>query len=63
MKTTKINWICDTCGTKYGKWYQPGAVAPKMHCATYHMDKCDICGAKNVPVTEVRDYGYLVKIE
>lgn len=56
-------WVCDTCGTKHGKWYQPGAIAPKMHCATYHIGKCDICGVKNVPVTEPRDYGHLVKIE
>lgn len=63
MKNKKINWVCDTCGIKYGKWYQPGATAPKMHCATYHMDVCDVCNNSNVPVTEPRDYGYLVEIE
>lgn len=63
MKKQTINWICDACGIKYGRWYQPGAVGPKAHCATYHMGQCDSCGTKDVAVTEPRDYGYLVEIE
>lgn len=63
MKNNTIEWVCDTCGIKYGKWYQPGAIAPKLHCATFHMDTCDVCGSSNIPVTEPRDYGYLVEIK
>ena len=56
----KFNWVCDTCGTKYGRWHQKGKyLGPPHHCATYHMGKCDVCGAVNVPVTEPRDYGNL----
>jgi hypothetical protein len=54
------NWICDTCGVKYGSWYQPGGLAPKHHCATCHMGTCEVCGKKEVPVTEPRDYGHLI---
>jgi len=56
-----INWVCNDCGGKYGKWYQPGAIVPKQHCATYHFDTCDVCGTSDVAVTEPRDFGYLLK--
>ena len=59
-KSRVVNWVCNTCGVKYGRWYQPGAIAPKTHCATYHTGDCELCGTKNVPVTELRDFGYLV---
>jgi hypothetical protein len=29
--------------------------------ATYHIDTCQCCGAKNVPCTEPRDHGHFVK--
>lgn len=63
MKNKQINWVCNDCGSKYGKWYQPGGIPPKAHCATYHLDACDVCGASNVAVTEPRDFGYLVEIK
>ena len=44
MKSKKqrkqIDWVCNDCGSKYGKWYQPGVTAPEIHCATYHLDTC-----------------------
>ena len=63
MKNKQIDWVCNNCGVKYGKWYQPKAVAPEVHYASYHMNTCDICNTKNIPVTEPRDFGYLVEIE
>lgn len=67
MKSKKqrkqIDWVCNDCGSKYGKWYQPGVTAPETHCATYHLDTCDVCGTSDVAVTEPRDFGYLVGIE
>jgi len=60
-KTKVVDWICDPCGLKHGKWYQPGAAPPKHHCATYHVGTCDLCGKHNTPVTEPRDYGYLMR--
>ena len=57
-----VEWVCTDCGTKYGKWYQGGKYSgPEHHCATYHYNSCDVCGANNVPVTEPRDFGYLIK--
>ena len=55
-----IDFICDECGTKYGRWYQPGAIAPERHCATYHMGTCDLCGTEDVALTEPRDFGHLI---
>jgi len=59
MKSKQIDWVCNDCGSKYGKWYQPGGTAPKVHYATYHLNTCDVCGATDVKVAEPRDYGYL----
>lgn len=61
MKTAYPTWICDECGVRWGHWYQPQTVAPKLHCATYHYGECDLCGCKDTPVTEPRDYGHLIK--
>ena len=55
-----VAWVCDSCGTKHGNWYQDGQyTGPRHHCATYHYGSCDVCGANDVPVTEPRDFGYL----
>jgi hypothetical protein len=54
-------WVCDPCGTRYGQWYQPGTIGPKVHYATYHMGTCDVCKSTQVPVTEPRDYGHLIE--
>jgi hypothetical protein len=62
-KIKKIDWVCNDCGVKYGRWYQPGARAPEISYSTYHLDICDVCGTSDVPVTEPRDFGYLVEIE
>jgi hypothetical protein len=54
-------WICHKCGVKHGGWYENGFYkGPETHCATYHVGNCDICNAKEVSVTEPRDYGYLL---
>jgi hypothetical protein len=59
-KSKYPKWICNDCGTKYGSWYQPGAVPPKSHMYTSHVGNCNVCGLKDVVVTEPRDYGYLI---
>lgn len=61
MTTKKYpDWICNTCGIAYGKWYVDGNYAgPKHHCATFHIGTCDCCGKTPIPVTEPRDYGHL----
>ena len=33
----------------------PGGVS------TFHYGDCDVCGQVEVPVTETRDYGYLIR--
>lgn len=43
-------WVCRPCGDKHGK--------REMGVATFHTDKCDICG-KVTSVTEPRDFGHL----
>lgn len=63
MAKTKVrypDWICDDCGMRYGNWYQPGVVHPANHYATYHIGECECCHAKEIPVTEPRDYGHLI---
>ena len=60
MNTEEIDWVCDSCGIKYGKWYQANARAPKTHYATYHTGTCDVCKTEGDPVTEPRDFGYLI---
>ena len=44
-------WICHPCGTDHG-YHEAGV-------ATWHIGVCDICGTKNVRVTEPRDFGHL----
>lgn len=61
MKAEYPTWICDDCGVRWGAWYQAGAVAPRLHCATYHYGTCNLCGTKETPVTEPRDYGHLIE--
>ena len=55
-----VAWVCNTCGEKYGKWYQDGEyIGPSSHYSTMHYDTCDMCGKHDVSCTEPRDYGYL----
>ena len=65
-KDRTINWVCNSCGMKYGKWYQgdgpDGYIGPSNHCATYHLGVCDVCKTKDVAVTEPRDFGQLVGV-
>lgn len=54
-------WVCSSCGERYGLWWQGGNyTGPSRHDATFHVDECRVC-KKNVPCTEPRDFGYLVK--
>lgn len=53
-------WVCHDCGVRHGRWYRDGIyVGPSPRVATYHLDTCDCCGAKETPCTEPRDYGGL----
>ena len=63
MKAKYPDWVCNSCGTKYGKWYQSGKyTGPSRHCATYHIGTCEVCNATDVSVTEPRDYGGLIQV-
>lgn len=63
-KNKQIDWVCNDCGTKYGVWHQRDQYSgPSSHCATYHINTCDVCGTPDVAVTEPRDFGYLVDWE
>lgn len=54
-------WVCHVCGEMFGTWWEAGQYwGPTKHCATYHVDDCQVCG-KHVPCTEPRDFGYLRK--
>lgn len=62
MSEKFIDWVCHDCGINYGKWYTQGVYkGPSQWMATYHKGTCEICGKNDVSVTEVRDYGGLVK--
>lgn len=43
--------VCSDCGSKYG--------VHSVGCSSIWMDKCDVCDEKK-PVTEARDYAYLI---
>ena len=45
-------WVCSSCGIK-----ARGRPMASWHVATFHVDKCDVCG-ETKDVTEPRDYGY-----
>lgn len=53
-KLQNAQWVCNKCGKLYGEF-------PKGHVATLHYNTCDVCGEKDVEVTESRDYGYFYK--
>jgi uncharacterized membrane protein len=58
---TQPDWSCNTCGEKWGRWWENETyTGPTPHFATYHIGKCDICGETKA-VTEARDFGYLRK--
>lgn len=44
-------YICHECGVRFCKGIT-------KRSATYHIGRCQCCGAQEVPVTEPRDYGY-----
>jgi hypothetical protein len=54
-------WICEECGIKHGRWFPKDGtyIGPSPLCATYHVDRCDMCNKDGVMVTEPRDFGYL----
>lgn len=46
------DWICRPCGEQLGR-------VPRVSLiSTYHIGHCDYCGAKDVAVTEPRDFLY-----
>jgi hypothetical protein len=49
-----IEWVCASCGEKYGRHYH------RESC--WHVGKCDICGTVT-GVTEPRDYGIKTKMQ
>jgi len=48
------DWVCLTCGEKFGRGMPDG------HVATWHIDKCGICN-QEVEVTEPRDFCHMKK--
>lgn len=55
-------WVCGPCGRMYGLWYENGTyIGPDSHIATWHIGgTCGVCKQKTIPVTEARDFGYLI---
>lgn len=51
-KLNSADQVCNDCGTKYGKY--------SVGCSSRWEGTCDVCGETKA-VTEVRDYGYLIK--
>lgn len=47
----KARWVCADCGQEYGRH--------RCALSTWHVAKCDVC-KKKVPVTETRDFDYLL---
>jgi hypothetical protein len=45
--------VCRDCGSRYGKY--------SVGCSSCWEGTCDVCEKENVPVTEVRDCGYLTR--
>ena len=45
------SWICRPCGIEHGH-REPGI-------ATWHVNTCNLCGSREVLVTEPRDFGHL----
>lgn len=56
------DWVCDSCGHKYGIYFQPDIFDDnrKKSVSTYHKGECGVCHEMRV-VTEPRDFGYLCK--
>ncbi len=52
----KIAWVCGNCGNKYGKY-------PDGNVSTWHNGKCGVCGNRDVPVTEPKDFSYLKNLK
>ena len=48
------DWICKTCGEKFGRGM------PEGHVACWHIEKCDICN-EEVEVTKPRDFRHRKK--
>jgi len=44
---------CRSCGQKYGTY--------SVGCSSTYKGQCDVCGREDTPVTETRDWGYLLK--
>lgn len=44
-------WVCFDCGRQYGQRVS--------NLSTWHIDECGVCGFEK-PVTQARDFGYLV---
>ena len=49
---TQADVCCMDCGNRYGSY--------SVGCSSVHSGTCDVCGEEK-PITEVRDFGYLVK--
>lgn len=45
-------WVCTECAEA------AGGKMPVDHLATWHYDKCDVCGGEKKTVTQPRDFGY-----
>lgn len=52
--------VCHACGEKYGSWFVNGR-GGRPTIATWHYGHCDVCKRDGLPVTEARDFGYLVE--
>jgi hypothetical protein len=53
--------VCQACGQKYGSWFVNKQPPRYAMISTFSYGHCDVCNQDNVPVTEARDFGYLVE--
>lgn len=59
MASSQPDWVCTDCGCRWGSWWDgPEYTGPAHHRATFHVDRCGVCGNTKI-VTEARDFGYL----
>jgi hypothetical protein len=53
-RLNNATYVCRKCGVAFSHPISSGGLF-----ATFHAGHCDVCHALDVPVTSVRDYGYL----
>lgn len=53
-RLNNASYVCTGCGIAFSDPFNCSSIF-----ATFHVGHCDVCHTMDVPVTSVRDYGYL----